>query len=91
MPFDQGLERLHEGLAGPLDPVEDVLVVEGRRVASPATMASWLVVKVEEWTTARSMELYTLSDTLADDSMAPTGTYPPDSALEMVMMSGWTS
>jgi hypothetical protein len=44
------------------------------RVASPATMASWFWAKVEEWTTARSIELKTLSDTLAELSMAPTGT-----------------
>ena len=42
-------------------------------VASPATMASWFMAKVEEWTTARSIELKTLSKTLADDSIAPTG------------------
>ena len=44
------------------------------RVASPATIASWLVLNVEECTTARSMELYTASDTAAVESMAPTGT-----------------
>ena len=44
------------------------------RVASPATMASWFWAKVDEWTTARSIELKTLSEILADDSMAPTGT-----------------
>ena len=43
------------------------------RVASPATMASWFMEKVEEWTTARSMELKTLSKIFADDNMAPTG------------------
>ena len=57
-------------------------------VARPATIASWLVLKVEEWTTALSMELNTLSQTAAVHSMAPTGTYPPESAFETVMMSG---
>ena len=32
------------------------------------------MLKVEEWTTALSMELYTASDTAAELSMAPTGT-----------------
>src|ERR1700722_14931346 len=58
------------------------------KVASPATIASWLVLNVEEWTTALSMELYTASDTEAVLSMAPTGTNPPESAFETVMMSG---
>src|SRR3984957_4496439 len=44
------------------------------KVASPATIASWLVLNVEECTTARSMELYTASDTAAVESIAPTGT-----------------
>src|SRR5271155_5401422 len=57
-------------------------------VASPATIASWLVLNVEEWTTARSMELYTASHTSAEQSMAPTGTKPPESAFDTVMMSG---
>jgi hypothetical protein len=37
-------------------------------------MASWFVLNVEEWTTARSIELNTASDTSAELSIAPTGT-----------------
>ena len=51
-------------------------------------MASWLVLKVDEWTTARSMELKTASETSAEQSIAPTGTKPPERALDTVMMSG---
>jgi hypothetical protein len=61
------------------------------RVARPATMASWFLEKVDEWTTARSIELYTASNTEVVVKTAPTGTYPPDSDLEMVMMSGFRS
>ena len=43
-------------------------------VASPATMASWFWLKVDECTTARSMELNTASETSAEQSIAPTGT-----------------
>ena len=60
-------------------------------VASPATMASWPIEKVEEWTTALSIELKTAEDTSVVLKTAPTGTYPPDSALDNVMMSGRTS
>ena len=38
-------------------------------VARPATIASWFVLKVDECTTARSMELKTASDTAAEDSI----------------------
>jgi hypothetical protein len=44
------------------------------RVARPATMASWFWLNVDEWTTARSMELNTASETSAEQSIAPTGT-----------------
>jgi hypothetical protein len=43
-------------------------------VASPATMASWFFENVDEWTTARSIELYTALNTLFVVSTAPTGT-----------------
>src|SRR5579872_1841114 len=43
-------------------------------VARPATIASWFMLNVDECTTARSIELKTLSNTLAEDSIAPTGT-----------------
>ena len=36
-------------------------------------MARWLLPKVEECTTARSMEPYTLSKTWSEHNMAPTG------------------
>ena len=43
-------------------------------VASPATIASWLPLKVVECTMARSIELKTLRKILSLDSMAATGT-----------------
>ena len=57
-------------------------------VASPATMAIGLFLNVVEWTIARSIELYVPRRILSLVSIAPTGMYPPESALEMVMMSG---
>ena len=57
-------------------------------VASPATIASWLRPKVVECFIAFSSELNTDVKTRSVVSIAPTGTYPPDSALDTVMMSG---
>ena len=42
-------------------------------VASPATMASWFMEKVVEWTRARSIELNTLSKTWAERQHGPDG------------------
>lgn len=58
------------------------------RVANPATMASWLRPNVVEWTSALSIEVNTRIITSSVHSTAPTGTNPPDNALETVMMSG---
>ena len=74
VPLDQRLECLDERVAGAAGPIDDVLVVE-RGQAWPGRRP-WpvdCVLKVEEWTTARSIELYTLSNTAAELIMAPTG------------------
>ena len=57
-------------------------------VASPATMASWLRPNVLECFSAFSSELKIDMKMRSEVRTAPTGTYPPDSALETVMMSG---
>jgi len=75
VPLDQRLQCLGERSPRALQPGRGC--PRRRRppgLPAPATIASWLVLKVEECTTARSMELYTASDTAAVESMAPTGT-----------------
>ena len=57
-------------------------------VASPATIASWLRPNVVECFIAFSSELKTDVKTRSVVSTAPTGTKPPDSALDTVTMSG---
>src|SRR5580658_1377227 len=54
-------------------------------------MASWFRPKVEECFNAFSSELKTDENTRSEVSTAPTGIYPPESALETVMMSGLRS
>ena len=51
-------------------------------------MASWFRPKVVECFSALSTELNTEQNTRSEVSMAPTGMYPPDRALDVVMMSG---
>ena len=59
------------------------------RVASPATMASWFLEKVDEWTTARSMRAVDGVEHPGRGEHAPRpGRSRPESALETVMMSG---
>ena len=57
-------------------------------VAMPAAIARSFFEKVEPCTTARSMRLNTLSKIHLRISTAPTGTWPPDSALASSTMSG---
>ena len=57
-------------------------------VAIPAAIARSFLENVEPWTTARSMRLNTLSKIHLRISTAPTGTWPPESALASSTMSG---
>ena len=58
--------------------------------ASPAAIASGPPLNVVEWTMTFSMDEYTEPKIFSVVSIAPTGTYPPDSALATVTMSGCT-
>src|SRR5437762_122986 len=59
-------------------------------VAMPAAIARSFFAKVEPCTTARSIWLKILSKILLRVSSAPTGTWPPDNALDSSTMSGST-
>ena len=61
------------------------------RLASAAAMAMSFWPNVLECTTQRSMELKTQSMIRGVVMTAPTGTYPPDSALAQQTISGSTS
>ncbi len=60
------------------------------RVASPAAMAWAFDPKLAECTSTRSIEEYTFSKIQPLPSVAPTGTYPPESALAAQTRSGST-
>ncbi len=61
------------------------------RLASAAAIARSFWPNVLLWTTHRSIELKTQSITFGLVMTAPTGTYPPESALATQTMSGSTS
>jgi hypothetical protein len=58
------------------------------KVANPAAIAGSFFEKADPCTTARTMELNTLSKIRLWVSTAPTGTWPPDNALASSRMSG---